>query len=330
MIKPNKITKPDSKAFIKNLVTNHNYVFSLVVMTIIGFIANPNFLRFTNIMTLMKSASILGVLALGMTLVILIGQIDLSVGSMLALTGALAVGVYNSTYSIILTLIFCLGFGFLLGLFNGFFVGKLRIAGFVVTLATLAGYRSLTVQIGQGGPLLVDVEPYYASLRNIGYGKFFGIPNLVLIFAFATLLIWILLTKTKIGRYIYAVGSNEKATMLTGVNVDRIKILVFALSGMLAGLAAFMYISQMGAVDSATAGRGLETDAIAAVAIGGVSMSGGRGFVQGTFFGAIILFSINNILTALGIPAFVNDLIKGGLILIAVVLQQLIRKSNKD
>ena len=161
-------------------------------------------------------------------------------------------------------------------------------------------------------------------------GKFFGIPNLVLIFAFATLLIWILLTKTKIGRYIYAVGSNEKATMLTGVNVDRIKILVFALSGMLAGLAAFMYISQMGAVDSATAGRGLETDAIAAVAIGGVSMSGGRGFVQGTFFGAIILFSINNILTALGIPAFVNDLIKGGLILIAVVLQQLIRKSNKD
>ena len=90
---------------------------------------------------------------------------------MLALTGALAVGVYNSTYSIILTLIFCLGFGFLLGLFNGFFVGKLRIAGFVVTLATLAGYRSLTVQIGQGGPLLVDVEPYYASLRNIGYGK---------------------------------------------------------------------------------------------------------------------------------------------------------------
>ena len=328
MIKPNKITKPDSKAFIKNLVTNHNYVFSLVVMTIIGFIANPNFLRFTNIMTLMKSASILGVLALGMTLVILIGQIDLSVGSMLALTGALAVGVYNSTYSIILTLIFCLGFGFLLGLFNGFFVGKLRIAGFVVTLATLAGYRSLTVQIGQGGPLLVDVEPYYASLRNIGYGKFFGIPNLVLIFAFATL-IWIHLCADKIPTAT-VVGRFEKATMLTGVNVDRIKILVFALSGMLAGLAAFMYISQMGAVDSATAGRGLETDAIAAVAIGGVSMSGGRGFVQGTFFGAIILFSINNILTALGIPAFVNDLIKGGLILIAVVLQQLIRKSNKD
>lgn len=320
--------KTKSKDALTNIVKNHNYLFSLVALIIVGRIANPNFLNFSNIMTLMRSASIIGVLALGMTLVILIGQIDLSVGSMMALVGASGVIVYNSTSSIILTLIFTLVFGFILGIFNGFFVGKLKIAGFVVTLATTLVYRSLTVQLGQGGPLVVGNDIFYGKLREIGYGKTLGLPNLVLIFVFATFLVWVLLTKTKFGRYVYAVGSNAKATLLTGVNVDWVQILVYALSGMLAGLAAFLYISQMGAVDTATAGRGLETDAIASVAIGGVSMAGGRGFVQGTFIGAIILNSINTILTALGVPAFVNDLIKGMLILAAVVLQKLIRRKQ--
>lgn len=326
MVEVKNNLKTKGKDALKNIVRNHNYLFSLLALIIVGRIANPNFLNFSNVMTLMRSASIIGVLALGMTLVILIGQIDLSVGSMMALVGASAVIFYNATSSIILTLIFSLVLGFILGLFNGFFVGKLNIAGFVVTLATTLVYRSLTVQMGQGGPLVVNTEIFYGKLREIGYGKTLGLPNLVLIFVFATFLVWVLLTKTKFGRYIYAVGSNAKATLLTGVNVDRVKILAYALSGLLAGLAAFLYISQMGAVDTATAGRGLETDAIASVAIGGVSMSGGRGFVQGTFIGAIILNSINTILTALGVPAFVNDLIKGLLILAAVVLQKLIRR----
>lgn len=324
-----KVNKEKIKYTLNDIVKNHNYLFSLLGLIIIGRIANPNFLRFSNIMTLMRASSILGILSLGMTLVILIGQIDLSVGSMLALVGALGVEVYNSTASILLTLVFCLFVGFILGLFNGFFVGKVKIAGFVVSLATLAAYRSLTVQLGQGGPLVVDNDLFYGKLRNIGYGNIMGIPTLVIIFIFTTFLVWLLLTKTKLGRYIYAVGSNAKAAALTGIKVDWVQMLVYGLSGLLAGLAAFLYISQMGAVDSATAGRALETDAIAAVAIGGVSMAGGRGFVQGTFFGAIILQSINTILTALGVPAFVNDLIKGVLILTAVVVQKLIQK-NKD
>ncbi len=324
-----KIDKDKIKYTLNDIVKNHNYLFSLIGLIIVGRIANPNFLRFSNVMTLMRASSILGILSLGMTLVILIGQIDLSVGSMLALVGAMGVGVYNSTASIIITLVFCLVMGFILGLFNGFFVGKVKIAGFVVSLATLAAYRSLTVQIGQGGPLVVDNDLYYGSLRNIGYGNVMGIPILVLIFIFTTFLVWVLLTKTKLGRYIYAVGSNSKAASLTGVKVDRTEMIVYGLSGLLAGLAAFLYISQMGAVDSATAGRALETDAIAAVAIGGVSMAGGRGFVQGTFFGSIILQSINTILTSLGVPAFVNDLIKGVLILTAVVVQKIIQKKKE-
>lgn len=324
-----KIDKDKIKYTLNDIVKNHNYLFSLIGLIIVGRIANPNFLRFSNVMTLMRASSILGILSLGMTLVILIGQIDLSVGSMLALVGAMGVGVYNSTASILITLVFCLVMGFILGLFNGFFVGKVKIAGFVVSLATLAAYRSLTVQIGQGGPLVVNNDLYYENLRNIGYGNIMGIPILVIIFILTTFLVWVLLTKTKLGRYIYAVGSNSKAASLTGVKVDRTEMIVYGLSGLLAGLAAFLYISQMGAVDSATAGRALETDAIAAVAIGGVSMAGGRGFVQGTFFGSIILQSINTILTSLGVPAFVNDLIKGVLILTAVVVQKIIQKKKE-
>ena len=323
-----KINQKNIKDFLANIVMNHNYIFSLIVLIVVGRIGNPNFLRFSNIMTLMRSSSILGVVALGMTLVILIGQIDLSVGSMLALTGSLGVIVLNETGSIGLTLITCLAAGFALGVFNGIFVGKLKIAGFVVSLATLAMYRSLTIQLGQGGPQVVATE-IYQKMYWIGYGRTLGVPNLVWIFIITTILVWILLTKTKLGRYIYGVGSNAKAVTLTGVKVDHVQIIVYGLSGLLAGLAAFMYVAQMGAVDSATAARAMETDAIAAVAIGGISMSGGKGFVQGTFIGAIILQSINSILTAFKVPAFVNDLIKGILILAAVVLQRLIKK-NKD
>ncbi|AMC93973.1 hypothetical protein AOC36_08230 [Erysipelothrix larvae] len=319
----------DIKEFMGNIVRNHNYIFSLIALVIVGRFANPNFLRFSNVMIMMRSASILGVLALGMTLVILIGQIDLSVGSMLAFAGSVGVIVFNRTENVLLTLLVCLAFGLILGLFNGFFVGKLGIAGFVVSLATLAAYRSLTIQLGQGGPLVTKHEVYTQLFRYIGYGQLFGIPYLVLIFIFTTFLVWVLLTKTKLGRYIYAVGSNAKATLLTGVKVSNIQIIVYGLSGMLSGLAAFLFIAQMGAVDTATAARAMETDAIAAVAIGGVSMSGGKGFVQGTFFGAIILQSISTILTSFGVPAFVNDLIKGLLILTAVVLQRLIKR-NKD
>ena len=232
------------KDFMRNIVRNHNYLFSLLGLIIVGSIANPNFLRITNVMTLMRASSILGILALGMTMVILLGQIDLSVGSMLALTGALAVIVYNNTASIVLTLLFCLGFGFVLGLFNGLFVGKLGIAGFVVSLATTAGYRSLTIQVGKGGPLVVNSDIFYGHIREIGYGKTLGVPNLVIIFVITTVLVWILLTKTRLGRYIYATGSNAKAARLTGVKTDWIHIIVFGFSGMLAGLAAFLFRCQ--------------------------------------------------------------------------------------
>lgn len=317
------------KAWTKNILLNHNYIISLIILLLIGRIASPNFLSSANLINLVKSSTFIGIIALGMTLVIISGNIDLSVGSVLALTAANAAIVFNSTHSILLTLLFSMLIGAVLGFVNGFFVGKAKVASFIVTLATMTAFRSLTIQQGDGGPILIDNDAYYSILRDIGYGKFLNIPYLVYIFVFLVGMVWILMNKTKFGRYVYAVGSNEKAAKLSGINVDRVKIMIFTISGILTGIAAFLYVTRFGSVDTATAGKAFELDAIAAVAIGGTSMAGGRGFVQGTFFGIVILYAIDTILTAFHVPAFVNDLIKGILILGAVLLQKgLDRRKN--
>lgn len=318
------------KSMLKNLLMNHNYVLSLMLLLILGRIASPNFLSSANLIGLIKSATFIGIIALGMTLVIISGNIDLSVGSILALVAANTALTFNSTHSILLSLIFAILLGALLGFFNGVFIGKAKVASFIVTLATLTAFRSLTVQQGSGGPILIDQEAYFNILREIGYGTFLGIPYLVYFFVIITIGIWVLMTKTKFGRYVYAVGSNEKAAKLSGINVDRIKIWIFTITGMLTGISAFLYVTRFGSVDTSTAGKSFELDAIAAVAIGGTAMAGGRGFVQGTFFGIVILYAIDAILTAFKVPAFVNDLIKGVLILGAVLLQKALDRNKKS
>ncbi len=322
------VVKEQVKVKFKDIVVNHNYIFSLIIMLIIGAFASSNFLSMANLIQLLRASTIIGIIGLGMTLVIISGNIDLSVGSILGFTAATAVIVYNATGSIIVVLLYSLAFGALLGLINGFFVGKTHIAGFIVTLATMVSFRSLTVRLGEGGPLLMDNDLYYSGLREIGYGKFLGIPFIGWIFIATAVLVWVVMTKTKFGRYVYAVGSNEKAAKLSGINVDLIKVLVYTIAGLLSGLAAFLYISRYGSVDTSTAGSGFELDAIAAVAIGGASMAGGRGFIQGTFFGAIILYSIDAILNAFGVSAFLIDFIKGILILGAVLVQRSLNRQK--
>lgn len=333
-----KITKEKTKVyiqtkvwpFLKNILINHNYVVSLILLLIIGRIASSNFLTFANIMNLVKSSTFIGIIALGMTMVIISGNIDLSVGSILAFTAANTAIMFNNTENVWLSLGYAILVGTLLGFINGFFIGKAKVASFIVTLATMAAFRSLTIQQGQGGPILINQAAYYSILRNLGYGTFLKIPYLVWIFIIIVFLMLILMTKTKFGRYVYAVGSNEKAAKLSGINVDRIKIYIYSLTGLLTGIAAFLYVARFGSVDTATAGKSFELDAIAAVAIGGTSMAGGKGFIQGTFFGIVVLYAIDSVLSALRVPAFVNDLIKGILILGAVLLQKVLnnRKAN--
>ncbi len=315
---------------LKKLVLDHNYILSLILLLLIGRIASDQFLSAASLINLFKSAVFIGIISLGMSLVIISGNIDLSVGSMLGLTAAVGVVVFNSTHSIFVTLIATVGLGLLLGLFNGIFVGIAKVAAFIVTLATLVGYRSITIQFGDGGPQIVDNDAYFDILRPIGYGKLGDIPFLVIIFIALTVFVWFLMTKTKFGRYVYAIGSNERSARLTGINVKMVKVMIFTITGMLTGMAGFLYITRFGSVDVATAGKMFELDVIAAVAIGGTSMAGGRGKIQGSFFGAVILYAIDAILSAFQVPAFVNDLIKGILILGAVLLQKALDKERSE
>ncbi|MDC7240990.1 MAG: ABC transporter permease [Spirochaetales bacterium] len=312
-----------SKGFdFKRFIINHNYILSLILMLLIGRIASDQFLSFPSLMNLMRSSVFIGIIALGMSLVIISGNIDLSVGSILALSAAIGVVVFNTTQNMLVTLVVCMLLGALMGFFNGIFVGVAKVASFIVTLATLTAFRSITIQFGDGGPQIVNHEIYFDTLRKLGYGKLGPFPYLVIIFVAITCAVWYLMNRTKFGRYVYAVGSNEKAARLTGIKVEYIKVMIFTITGLLTGIAAFLYIARFGSVDVATAGKGFELDVIAAVAIGGTSMAGGRGFIQGSFFGAIILFAIDAILSAFQVPAFVTDFIKGVLILGAVLLQK--------
>ncbi|MGL5577046.1 ABC transporter permease [Cetobacterium sp.] len=311
---------------IKKFYSEYTFVFSFLVLMVIATIINHSFLSWTNLSTLLLQSSIKGIIALGMTLVIISGQIDLSVGSQSALIAGLGVVVLNKTESAIIMLIFCMIFGAFLGTINGVITTRGKIAPFIVTLATMSAYRSIIVQLGQGGPFNINMS-ILMSFRKIASGKTLGIPNLAIIFILVTICMMILTKHTKFGRYVYAVGSNEHATFLTGVNVIRVKTLCFTLVGFLTGISSFLLASRLTSITAANVGMSFELDAIAAVAIGGTSMSGGRGKIIGTFLGAIMLQMIEGILIAARIPPFLSGLVKGVIIILAVIFQS---RKNTD
>lgn len=308
----------------KRFYSKYTYVFSFLLLIIIARAINNSFFSYANVSTLVLQSTIKGIIALGMTLIIISGQIDLSVGSICALVAGLGVVVLNSTKNPYIMLLFCITFGTILGAINGLLATKGRIAAFIVTLATMSAYRSIIVQIGQGGPFNVSPE-MYKSFRMIAAGDFLGIPNLAIFFVVITLIVGFIMSKTKFGRYVYAVGSNENASKLTGINTDRIKILCFSITGLLTGISAFLLSSRLTSITAPNAGIAFELDAIAAVAIGGTSMNGGRGRIAGTFLGVIMLQMIEGILIAAKIPPFLTGLVKGIIIIIAVLFQ-----SKKD
>ncbi len=310
-----------TKSTLKHIAVNHSYILSFVLLCIVAIAVNPNFLTFNNISLLLLQSTIKGIIAIGMTLVIISGQIDLSLGSMAALVSGLGVVVLNSTGSAIITLVFCLIFGLLLGMINGVLVTKGRMAPFIVTLATMAAFRSVIIQLGQGGPFNISYD-IVDTFRMIAAGETFGIPNLVYFFIAVTIIISWMMRTTKIGRYIYAVGSNQRAAQLNGINVDRVKTFVFSMAGLLTGLSSFLLMSRLTSITAANVGMAFETDAIAATAIGGTNMAGGRGRIIGTFLGAIMLQMIEGILVAAKIPPFLNGLVKGVIIIIAVLIQR--------
>lgn len=317
------------KSIIKKLFTEYSYWVSFVGMLILAVAVNTNFLRWSNITNLFIQASVTGIIALGMTMVISAGQIDISVGAMIAILSGFGINVLNATDSILLMLLFCVIGGAIIGTLNGLLVAKGKMPAMIATLAMMSICRSLVNHFGQGGPYKVN-DANFDSFRKVAAGSvnLFGIkiPYLMIMFIVFSIIFGIIMRQTKLGKHIYAVGSNTTSARLAGVNVEFIQIIVFVITGALTGFSSWLYASRVMAVAAASAGNAYEMEVIASVAIGGTSMNGGRGKVIGTFLGALMFKMINNILTMANFPTFLNGAISGTIIIVAVLLQNVQNK----
>ena len=311
------------------VVLRFQSLFALLLMVSAFSIFADGFLSVDNLWTVMRQISVNTCLSVGMTLVILTGGIDLSVGSILALSGAIMAGLlkfgtelealdlyigYGAPAAITIAILA----GASLGLFNGVMITRFRVPPFVATLAMLTIARGLT-KLYTGGEAITGLGDGFVAL---GSGRLLGIPNQVWIAAGIVIAATVLLKKTRFGRYIYAVGGNEEAAKLSGLNVKKIKLMVYTIAGALSAVGALIVTSRL---NSATpnAGEGFELDSIAAVVIGGTSLSGGRGSVLGTVLGALIIGVLNNGLVIMGVDPFWKTVIKGIVILLAVVIDRL-------
>lgn len=310
-----KLLKSSSQSFLQKI----GPVIGLLLIVVIISIMSPNFLTLNNLLNVLRQVSINALIAFGMTFVILTGGIDLSVGSILALTGAVTAGFLASGMDPMLAMFLGLLLGAILGAINGIIISKGNVAPFIATLATMTIYRGLTLVYTEGRPISGLGDSL--SFQLIGKGYFFGIPVPVITMSIAFGVLYFVLKKTTFGRRVYAVGGNEEASRLSGIKVDRIKVYVYALTGTLAALASLILTSRLNSAQP-TAGNMFELDAIAAVVLGGTSLTGGRGWIVGTLIGALIIGVLNNGLNLIGVSSFFQQVVKGAVILVAVLLDR--------
>lgn len=295
-----------------------------LVLSVIAGLLSDAFFTVNNIMNVLRQVSIIAIIASGMTLVILIAGIDLSVGAVMAFSGAILAGVLTAGLPLPVALMAALGVGLLFGIFNGFIVARFGVPSFIATLATMVIARGMTLVYTKGYPLVVSNEPF----RFIGSGRIFGIPvPIIIMFVVFGLMYW-MLKYTSFGRYIYAIGGNEETAVLAGINVKFIKVAVFGIAGLLSALSAVIYTSRLMSAQP-TAGSGIELDAIAAVIIGGTSLAGGKGGVIGTLIGALIMGVLDNVLNLMNVSPFYQSIAKGLVILVAVLVDSKFSKVKK-
>jgi len=316
-------TKSDRKS-LNNFLQVAGILPILVLICILFSVLSPNFLTPGNIVNIFRQASVNIVLATGMTFVILTGGIDLSVGSILAV---------SAVASLIVSLIPGLGWaaviaglltGLALGLLNGALIALLDVPPFIVTLGSLTALRGGAFLIANGTTVF-NRDLNFAWIGNTYLGPF---PWLVVIALLTVLASWFVLRQTVLGVQIYAVGGNERAARPTGIKVNRVLLFVYGLSGLLAGLAGIMSASRLYSA-TGTLGQGYELDAIAAVILGGTSFTGGIGTIGGTLLGALIIAVLNNGLTLLNMSYFWQLVVKGLVIIVAVIIDRLRRRSRR-
>ena len=296
-------------------------LFILITASAIMALINPRFATMGNLVTVLRQTSINAVIATGMTFAILTGGIDLSVGSVLGFCGAVAAYMVSSGSSVGLTLITALLIGTVIGYINGSLITIGRLQPFIATLGTVTLLRGVILVFTQGRPIGLGSTSGSEIFTYIGRGFAGPIPIPVIIMIAVFILAHYILRHTKIGRYIYATGSNEEATMYSGIKTDRVKRFVYSVSGMMAALAGILITARLGSAQP-TAGVGYELDAIAAVVLGGTSMAGGIGTIAGTAIGALIIGVLNNALNLMQVSSYYQDVAKGIVILIAVLLDR--------
>ncbi|AMM98928.1 ribose ABC transporter permease RbsC [Bacillus pumilus] len=291
----------------------------LIILVAIVSILNPAFLEPLNILNLLRQISINALIAFGMTFVILTGGIDLSVGAILALSSALTAGFIVSGMDPIFAIIVGCIIGAILGMVNGLLITKGKMAPFIATLATMTIFRGLTLVYTDGNPITGLGSNY--AFQLFGRGYFLGIPVPAITMLLTFIVLWVLLHKTPFGRRTYAIGGNEKAALISGIKVPRVKIMIYSLAGFMSALAGAILTSRLNSAQP-TAGTSYELDAIAAVVLGGTSLSGGRGRIVGTLIGVLIIGVLNNGMNLLGVSSFYQSVVKGIVILIAVLLDR--------
>jgi ribose transport system permease protein len=318
----------------KEILVRFQSLLALLLMVVIFSIFAEGFFTKDNFWLVLRQVSVNTCLSVGMTLVILTGGIDLSVGSVLALSGAIMAGLLKNGlelpafnlfigFTLMGAVIAGLIVGASLGFFNGFMITRFKIPPFVATLAMLTIARGLT-ELWTGGAAITGLGKTFGYL---GTGWFLGIPVQVWTCAAIVAIVVVLLRKTRFGRYVYAVGGNERAAILSGLNVNRIKLLVYTITGALSAVGGLIVTSKLNSA-TPTAGDGYELDSIAAVVIGGTSLSGGKGSVLGTILGALIIGVLNSGLIILQVPPFWQKVIKGFVILLAVAIDKLNTKEQ--
>ncbi|MCK3837769.1 MULTISPECIES: ribose ABC transporter permease [Pseudomonas] len=289
----------------------------LVVVTLVMILASDTFLTASNLSNIARQVSINAIIAVGMTCVILTGGIDLSVGPVMALSGTLTAGLMVAGVPPGLAIGAGLLVGVAFGIGNGLFVAYLHMPPIIVTLATMGIARGFGLMYTDGYPIS-GLPEWFAFF---GRGSVFGMQVPILIMLLTYLAAYVLLQHTRIGRYIYAIGGNEEAVRLSGVRAARFKLLVYGISGLTAAIAGLVLTSRLMS-GQPNAGVSFELDAIAAVVLGGASIAGGRGVIVGTLLGAMLLGVLNNGLNMLGVSPYVQSVIKGGIILLAIFISR--------
>ncbi|HHT66525.1 MAG TPA: ribose ABC transporter permease [Clostridiales bacterium] len=313
------------KGFRKYFKQNLGILIGLFLLCTVVSFMNENFLTTGNIMNVLRQLFINANLSLGMCLVIITGGIDLTVGSTMGLCGTLTAGLIAlNGLNIWLAILIGLLLGVLIGAVNGYIITKLDIAPFIVTMAVQMISRGAVYVYTDGLPIRSVQETF----NNLGNGYIKGVPVTILYTVFFTIVVWLILSRSRLGRHIYAVGGNRIAAQYSGISITKVNVWVYAISGFLAAFAGIIYCGRMYS-GQPTLGLGDEMNAIAAVVLGGTSFSGGIGTIGGVVIGILIIAVLSNALNLLGLNTFWQQIVKGIVILLAVSIDVLKKRQEK-